>query len=620
MENQIPVAEAAEGAVPMFQQSRAYTEMMKLFEEMSFMQKMKAMFNGLNFPKDSGEYKFARLQLQLMAGPILAVLVPLCVIGILLTIKAAPPSDKIVVTTEIVEADAPPDIEEPPPPPPETVQFERVDTDFDGPSANPFVSDFAGPVTSEPLSPKPAAISTVSLNKSPITFKNMIGSRDPGQRGAAITGGGGSQGGEATVLRSLRWLKSKQLENGSWTGSSGSNVSNTGLALLCFLAHGEIPGDTCPEFGETVEKGIRWLVAAQDQNGLFSPGDGHRYNHLIATYALAEAYTLTSTPMLKEVVEKAGGRIVRGQRPDGTWDYNMNPESARKDSSYSAWAAQALKACYMAYETVGLDIPGLDAAYKKAATGFKEFAAQSGGFGYDGRGRSGLTGAGVLCMQLLGAGRDPDVSASLSFLSTAKFSFDKWDIEQPYGPQGSPIYYWYYITQAKFHAGGATWNEWNKMFAGELVKNQQIIQADDADAESRSHNIYGTIVGKRNIIQDHNNRWRDIGYWDSPSEAEHDGYDGGQSYAGGPEGPNRWSKGIKATQSTTTDGKRIQITALCALQLMVYYRYLPSYKPVEADTREVRSGDKDGEIIIDIFGDYQSPLFEQIDDVIYASR
>jgi len=40
----------------------AYQEMMKLFEELTFFQRMRKMFVGLGKPKSSGEYKFARLQ------------------------------------------------------------------------------------------------------------------------------------------------------------------------------------------------------------------------------------------------------------------------------------------------------------------------------------------------------------------------------------------------------------------------------------------------------------------------------------------------------------------------------------------------------------------------------
>ena len=40
-----------------------------------------------------------------------------------------------------------------------------------------------------------------------------------------------------------------------------------GLALLCYLAHGETPAS--PEFGKTVEKAMKYLVGVQNGSGSF---------------------------------------------------------------------------------------------------------------------------------------------------------------------------------------------------------------------------------------------------------------------------------------------------------------------------------------------------------------
>ena len=63
-------------------------------------------------------------------------------------------------------------------------------------------------------------------------------------------------------------------------------------------------------------------------------------------------------------------------------------------------------------------------------------------------------------------------------------------VGKAWGP--NPIYYWYYTTQVMFHAGGGTWNNWNRQFSRELVKNQIVIKDAIAD-------LNGKIV--------------DIGYW-----------------------------------------------------------------------------------------------------------
>ena len=72
---------------------RAYREMQKLFEELSFRERWRRMMAGLKMPHDTGEYKFARLQLQRLSGPAVAVAVPLITVIILLLLprREAPP-------------------------------------------------------------------------------------------------------------------------------------------------------------------------------------------------------------------------------------------------------------------------------------------------------------------------------------------------------------------------------------------------------------------------------------------------------------------------------------------------------------------------------------------------
>ena len=69
---------------------RAYREMQKLFEELSFRERWRRMMAGLKMPKDSGEYKFARLQLQRLSGPAVAIAVPLITVVSALCMEPSP--------------------------------------------------------------------------------------------------------------------------------------------------------------------------------------------------------------------------------------------------------------------------------------------------------------------------------------------------------------------------------------------------------------------------------------------------------------------------------------------------------------------------------------------------
>jgi len=361
-------------------------------------------------------------------------------------------------------------------------------------------------------------------------MKGLYGNRTKGGREKALRAYGGGGGGltEGAVLRALRWLKKNQQADGSW---DKTKPAMTGLAILTYLAHGETPASD--EFGPTVEKAIKWLIDNQEANGHFKGRDGNDYSHPIATYALSEAYGMIKLPIIKTAAEKAVDVIIKGQNASGGWNYGC-VSGTRDDTSYMGWCAQALKAAKMA----GLENEGLHEALKKAVMGFKKNAAPSGGFGYTAPGEGGLTGVGVLCLQLIGAAREPECRNGILWLEK-NCTFD-WD--KPW--LSSPIYYWYYATQAKFHSGGDIWVKWNKLFAIQLVKNQKI---------------------EKEAIEGTRGRKFDIGWWEPP---------------GNPPMPGH------------TDGP-VMDTCLCTLQLEVYYRYLPTFKPptVEGEEKKVDSGD-----------------------------
>jgi hypothetical protein len=323
----------------------------------------------------------------------------------------------------------------------------------------------------------------------------------------------------------------------------------TSLAVLAYLAHGDTPAS--PEFGETVEDGIRFITDQQQSNGHFNGHDSHDYTQPIAAYALAEAYAVTKVPRLKEAAVKALIPVVKGQNPSGGFYYNLKPGTV-DDSSYMGWCVQALKSGKMA----GLydDVPGLKECMHKSVNGFKKNYGNRDGygmFGYRGpSGQDGLTGVGVLCLQFLGAANTRECKGGLQGLSKWHFDWDK--------PRGkSFLYYMYYVTQAKFQDGKATFSPWNKEFSPSLMKHQQIVQKDAS----------GYV--------DHTGQKRAIGSWQSPSAHEHNG------------------------------GNPVMDTILCTLMLEVYYRYLPTFMVVPEEDKEDEGIGDDGDIGVD-FG-YNAP-------------
>ena len=159
------------------------------------------------------------------------------------------------------------------------------------------------------------------------------------------------------MLRALRWLKKVQAADGSW-----ENEAFTGLALLCFLAHGETPQSE--EFGMTVQKAMQWLSGKVPVQGA-----SHGYANGIATYALAEAYGMTQIPFLRQSMEAGLEVIVKGQQSGGGYNYAYG-QTERWDLSVAGWQYQALKAGYVA----GANVEGIVAAISKSTKFLKDVA------------------------------------------------------------------------------------------------------------------------------------------------------------------------------------------------------------------------------------------------------
>ncbi|MBM4142895.1 MAG: terpene cyclase/mutase family protein [Lentisphaerae bacterium] len=488
-------------------------DLMELFETLSFREKVRRVIHGLRQPPDSGEYKWARLQMIRLSAPVSGVVVPVLGVLLLTILAAVAPSRGRTYKVQIIDPEEAPKLEEieeikEKPPEPQDIEF-TPDVKFT--DNNP------SPTPPKDFSPQPAEFDSVAMVKSPVIMRGIYGSRSPGMRGEAMRRYGAPSGVEDAVMRALRWLKKNQNSDGSW---NNVKPAMTSMALLAFLAHGETPASV--EFGQTVEKAIRWLIDNQTGDGRFNGRDGNDYSQPIAAYALCEAYGLTKVPAIKDAADKAIAVVITGQNPGGGFNYKLIPTPARDDTSYMGWCAQALKAAKMA----GLEHAQLDTCMKTAIAGFEKNSVPQGGFGYAGPGRGGLTGAGVLSMQLLGAANKPACTQGLEALADVTFF---WDGKAP-NRKWNENYYWYYITQAKFHAGGETWKLWNDIFARTLVENQ-------------------TIIPK--AIEGPGGKLWDIGWWDMPREL-----------------------------SGHTDGP-VMNTALSCLQLEVYYRYLPTFMTPE---------------------------------------
>lgn len=350
----------------------------------------------------------------------------------------------------------------------------------------------------------------------PAAMRKRCSAEDRMQR---LTENGGTPQCEEAVMKGLRWLKSTQNPDGSWTGSN--QTAMTGLAILAYLGHCETP--LSEEFGESCLKGITWLVNhGMSQNGrLTTTGDHIQqvYEHAIATYALAESATFCkqlniTVPNLVEVTQKAGQYIIDHQhKRSGGWDYGFSVDSGRGgDLSVSAWMIQALKAC----SHTGIEFKRITPALRKSIDYVAERQGGDGGFGYVGKGDHAvegyntLTGAGVLSLQMAGKGSHAAARAGAKYIEE-KSRFD-------YNTKFADLYGHYYEGQAMMNRGGDQWKKYNNLFRDQVLKNQ----AED-------------------------------GSWKAPG--------GGQK--------------LRAVAADRLISNTHYRTCLCILMLEVYYRFLP---------------------------------------------
>ncbi len=312
---------------------------------------------------------------------------------------------------------------------------------------------------------------------------------DPEDRMTRLKESGGTAQGEAAVVKALDYLQSTQNADGSWT--KDHPVAMTGLALLAYLGHCETPQSK--KYGDTVLKAITYLVDVGLKNkatltNKVETNNQWVYDHAIATYALAEAYTFCSkldykVPDLDKITKEAGDIIMKGQAPSGSWNYRYG-QAMTGDNSVGYWQIQAMKAC----KHTAL---WKDSDFKKpsrlALDWLEKVQGSDGAIGYrESSNRSpGLTGGGVLAFQMWDESDHKAVKKGVEWIDkNAKFNWKdgKYDAS-------ANLYYHYYHIQAMLNYGGKEWDKYN-----ELVRDP-LIAAQNKDGSWSQKMAHGPVNG-----------------------------------------------------------------------------------------------------------------------------
>ena len=527
-------------------------EIEKKFESQSIFDRIKLLLRGLKAPAGSREYKEALIEMQRLLAPVGAVVIPLIFIAILFVCSVPNKSNRDLTDINVAKAEEDATLDEPPPDMEDTQEQntdQTVDTEVMNDIANPSLDNIATPTdvvapTTDTTAPTVDAPNAVMDIVAPVKMRTSLqASRSAGARAKSLAKFGGDAETERCVMRALRWLKTQQKEDGSWAGRSGS-LNMTGFVVLTYLSRGIKPGGD-PEFGETVRKGVEYLMK-------------NRHKDAIALAALAEAYGLSRNPNIRDIVEQSLNDLADKMKETiwGPWkdgSKNVEPRDLTKLTFY----VMALRSAQLSK----FKIPNLQKGLDKLREGFLHQANKKlGGFSSASYGPPPANYPrimmwhymlGVVGMQYVGAGDNPVIDKTLNIL------MDEWEPPTISTTDISccPVRanYWATMVFFNYFEGDKRWFEWNNKMKS-CYKRGQIKE-----------------TGK---YLDHRGMPQEIGYWNC--EDMHIG------------------------------SQPIAPTCYIALQLMVYYRYLPTgqknaWKVTEEKEEKVTGAAKDDvDVSIDI--------------------
>jgi hypothetical protein len=314
-----------------------------------------------------------------------------------------------------------------------------------------------------------------------------FGYRDGGGRKHAVARFGGSPATESAVEAALQWLARHQEADGCWTPSKWESrveggdvrvrVGTTGLALLAFLGAGYT--DKSGKFADNVRRAQNWLISQQKPNGgIFEKGDNgyhtsEGYNHAVAALALAEAYGMTRDARIGEAAQKAVDYSVNvHQEPYSGWRYNAKKGA---DLSVTGWFVMQLKSAKIA----GLKVDS--AGFQGAQAYLGRVSTPDGRAGYtDRNAKPAMTAVAMVCRQFMGTpNTDPLLDGGSAYIVKYLPAWKgdgggNWHAveSEARNHEGTTFYYWYYGTLAMFQQGGDAWNRWNAALKPVLIDNQ----------------------------------------------------------------------------------------------------------------------------------------------------
>lgn len=313
--------------------------------------------------------------------------------------------------------------------------------------------------------------------------RGSFGQRSGGGRKLMVKRHGGSKATENAVDKALEWLAYHQEADGHWDsikyGAMAGKVDTamTSLALLAFLGAGHT--EKVGQYKDNVLRAVGWLENQQQANGLvYNKTDAQcsgtlGYSAAMATMGLSEAAGMANVKATREAAQKAVTYCVDvHQNGDGSEKraWRYEAKSPNEDISNSGWFVMALKSAKVA--GLHVDPASFEGAIKYIDSLEIKNAGPDTGYGPASRFKYSLPDT-IVCRH-----RDSAIGVLCrQFLGWKKEDLQS-SVELYVQDGGTPsdkkvdLYYWYYGTLSVFQQGGDLWKRWNEDMKGALLPTQ----------------------------------------------------------------------------------------------------------------------------------------------------
>lgn len=303
---------------------------------------------------------------------------------------------------------------------------------------------------------------------------------------------------DAAAARGLQWLAAEQRNDGSFTSIDMGQPGVTGLCLLAFMAHGELPGNG--RYGLQLQRATDFVISTQKENGLLTVigpdgpaisravsheiGETASYNHAISALAMSEVYGSFDGDRADQLKAAITGALTatlqmqqwpKDQQKDrGGWRYLNDVSGMDSDLSITGWELKFLRSA----RNAGFDVPksSIDEAVAYIR---RTYSKRYGTFVYAADNNSdlrsrGMAGAGILALAHAGLHNAPEAKQSGEWI--LRNDFERYNQFQPFTRTFSIDRYHYSLflcCQGMYQLGGEYWEQFFPNVVATLLANQQ---------------------------------------------------------------------------------------------------------------------------------------------------